>query len=133
LKRNYIKLLSAVAIIGFLGLMVSGCVFVLGGAVGAAGAYAISADTIGGTVDKSYDEIWDASIKVVAILGNVKFKDMQRGYIESEIGKTKVNVNIEKITNETTNIHIKARKYYKLVPDRTLALSIYTKIIQEAR
>lgn len=133
MKRNYIKLLGIAVIIGFLGLTVSGCVFILGGALGAAGGYAISSDTVEGMVDKNYEEIWDASTRVANIMGNVKFKDRQKGYIEAEAGKTKVNINIEKITEETTKIRIKARKYYKLMPDISLAQKIYTKIMQEAK
>ena len=133
MKGNYFKLVSFVALVCFMGLLISGCVFIIGGAIGAAGGYAISSDTIEGTVDKTYDDIWEASTRVANIMGNMKFKDRQKGYIESELGNTKVNINIEKITEETTKIRIKARKYYKLIPDIGLAQKIYTKIMQEAK
>ncbi len=133
MKNNYFKLIGIIILIFCLGLMISGCVFILGGAIGAAGGYAISSDTIEGMVDRDYESVWDASSKVAGILGNIKFKDSKKGYIESEVGQTKVNINIEKITDETTRIRIKARKYHKLMPDRTLAEKIYTKIMQESK
>lgn len=133
MRKNYFKLFSFILLISCLGLIASGCIFLVGGALGAAGGYIISGDTIEGTVDKKYEAIWDASIKVSNILGNIKFKDQQKGYIESEAGRTKVNINIEKVTEETTVIRIKARRYYKLAPDRALAQKMYIKIMQEAK
>lgn len=133
MKKNYLKLFAFLSLVCFISLAASGCIFLVGGAIGAAGGYAISSDTIEAMVDKSYENIWDASAKVTNILGNVKFKDSKKGYIEAEVGQTKVNINIEKITDETTRIRIKARRYYKLMPDIALAQKIYTKIMQETK
>ncbi|MDP2940399.1 MAG: DUF3568 family protein [Candidatus Omnitrophota bacterium] len=133
MKGNYFRLFGLIVLVSCLGLFISGCVFLVGGAIGAAGGYAISNDTIEGMIDKKYDNLWDAAIRVSNILGNIRFKDRQKGYIESEVGKTKVNINIEKITNDTTKIRIKARRYYKLMPDIPLAQKMYVKIMQEAK
>ena len=133
MKGNYFRLVSFFALVCFMGFAISGCVFIIGGAIGAAGGYAISSDTIEGMVDRTYDDIWDASTRVANIMGNMKFKDRQKGYIESEVANAKVNINIEKVTDETTKIRIKARKYYKLMPDIVTAQKIYTKIMQESK
>lgn len=131
--KNNFKLLIFIGLIFCSTVFFSGCVFLVGGAVGAASGYAaLSPDTIEGMVDKENDNVWDASIRVANILGDVKFKDPNKGYIEAEVGKSKVNIIIEKITEETTKIRIKARKLYKLMPDLGLAQKVYTKIMQEA-
>jgi hypothetical protein len=113
-----------------LSLSLSGCVWMLLG-VGAAGGYAISGDTIAGEIDKDYDSIWTAAEKVSSIMGTIKYKDRAKGYIDVDVEKSKVSINIERLTPETLRLKVSARKYLNLMPNKGLAQKIFVKINQQ--
>lgn len=122
------RFVAAIVIVIFLGFSLSGCVWVLLG-VGAVGGYAFSKDTIAGELDKDYDSIWTAAEKVSAIMGTVKNKDRTKGFIDVDVDKSKVSINIERLTPETLRLKVTARKL--LMPNISLAQKIFVKINQQ--
>lgn len=111
---------------------VSGCVpLIIGGAVGAVGAYAVSKDTIQGDTDKPYEGLWNSALTVSKIRGNIKEEDKARGYIALETDSSKVWIRLIRLTRATTRIRISARKLH--LPNIDLAQDIYVKILEEAR
>ena len=108
-----------------------GCVFVLGGAAGALGAYGISKDTVQAETDKPYDALWNSALTVARIRGTIKQEDSQRGYIELNVESGHVWIRLIRLTQATTRIRISARRYY--LPNLDLAQDMFVKIIEEAK
>ncbi|MCM8796736.1 MAG: DUF3568 family protein [Candidatus Omnitrophica bacterium] len=119
----------ALAVLLFLNLC--GCWFIVGGAVGAAGAYVVSRDTIQGETDKPYDELWNAALTVSRIRGMIKKEDINTGTIELQADSSKVWIRLIHLTPATTRIKISARKYH--MPNLNLAQELYAKIINEVK
>lgn len=117
----------------FILLNILGCAPLIIGsaAVGALGAYAVTKDTVQGETDKSYDTLWDAALTVSRIRGNIKQEDRQRGYIELEVGSSRVGIRLIRLTRATTRLRISARKYH--LPDLGLAHAIFVKVMEEAK
>jgi hypothetical protein len=108
-----------------------GCVFVLGGAAGALGAYGISKDTIQAETDKSYDMLWDSALTVSKIRGTIIQENSQRGYIELQADSSHIWIRLIRLTQVTTRIRISARKYH--FPNLDLAQDIFVKIMEETK
>lgn len=115
----------------FLLTNVCGCLFIVGGAAGAAGAYAVSKDTIQGETDKVYDLLWNAAVKVCRIKGNIQYEDYAKGEIELGADSSKVWVRLIRLTQATVRLKISARKYH--FPNMGLAQELFTKIMDEAK
>lgn len=122
------RIITGLVSVCLLCLSVSGCVWMVLG-VGVAGGYAISKDTIAGELDKDYDSIWTAAEKVCSIMGTVKNKDRTKGFIDVDVDKAKVSINIERLTPETLRLKVSARKY--MMPNIALAQKIFVKINQQ--
>jgi hypothetical protein len=118
-------------LIPLLFLNITGCVFILGGAAGAIGAYGVGKDTIRGETDKPYDALWSAALTVGRIRGRIKQEDRRGGYIELEIDSSRVWIRFIRLTRATTRLRISARKFH--FPNLNLAQELYVKIIEEAR
>lgn len=117
----------------FLLLIISGCVpLMVGGAVGAVGAYAVSKDTIEGETDKPYDSLWNSVLTVSKIRGTIKQEDGSRGYVELETDSSRVWIRLVRLTRATTRIRISARNKFHL-PQLELAQDMYVKILEDAR
>ncbi|HTZ11036.1 MAG TPA: DUF3568 family protein [Candidatus Margulisiibacteriota bacterium] len=115
----------------FLILTISGCWFIVGGAAGAAVAYAASKDTIQGETDKDYDLLWNAAVKVCRIRGKVQSENYSKGEIELGADSSKVWVQLIRITQATVRLKVSARQYH--FPNMNLAQELFTKIMDEAK
>ncbi len=113
-------------------LLFSGCALFLVGA-GITGGYAISKDTIEGTMEKPIDRVWKASHDVLMHEGFIKLEDKMRGKIEAEVRGSQVEVQINQATERTVKLQVKARKGYKLLPNMDLANELYNKIYQKIK
>lgn len=113
------------------GLSLSGCIFVVGAAVGAAGGYVISKDTIQGETDKGIAQIWQATIDVAQTMGIIKIKDVEGNKIEAEINGAHVRVIILSITPATRRLKVTCRK--NLLPDLKLAEKVFVNIMQRLK
>ncbi len=118
-------------LLGFIFLS-SGCALFLIGA-GAAGGYAISDDEIEGVLEKKYDPIWKASREIVIREGFIRLEDRNRGYLEGEVRKSEVKIEVSQVTDRTVRLRVRARKSYKLVPDLDLANDLYNRILQKLK
>jgi len=126
------KFLFFLSVISFL-FVSSGCVpLIIGGAAGALGAYAVSKDTVQGDTDKPYDSLWNAAYTVSRIRGTIKQEDSMRGYIELQVGTSKLSIRLIRLTHLTTRVRISARNKFNL-PNRDLAEDIFVKIMEEAK
>lgn len=113
-------------------LLFSGCaLFLVGG--GVAGGIAISRDTIEGNWDKSIDRIWDAARGVIMSEGFIRLEDKPHGTLDAEVRKSQVNIDIQKISEKTVRLRVKARKGYRLLPNIDLANELYNKIFTQVK
>ena len=116
----------------FLSCFSSGCLpFIIGGAVGAAGAVAISKDTLQADTDKPYESLWSAALTVGRIQGTVKQEDSSKGFLEVAVKAGFIQVRLIRLTHAATRIRISARRYH--LPAMELAQNFYTKMMEEAR
>lgn len=109
-----------------------GCWFLVGGAVGAAGAYVVGKDTIQGETDKSYNNLWNSALTVSRFRGTIKEEDSKRGYIELEADSSRVWIRLVRLTPATTRLKVSARNKLHL-PDIDLAQDIFVKIMEETK
>ena len=100
---------------------------------GAAGGYAISDDEIEGVLEKRYEPSWKASREILMKEGFIRLEDRNRGYLEGEVRKSEVKIEVNQVTDRTVRLRIRARKSYKLVPDLDLANDLYNKVLQKLK
>ena len=127
MKRTTLFLLCA----PFFLLTLSGCWFIIGGAVGAAGVYGASKDTVEGATDKSYESLWESALAICKVRGAIMVEDELRGEFEAKIDSSRVWVSLMRITQATTKLKVSARKFR--FPNLSLAQDLYTKIIEQAQ
>lgn len=111
-------------------VLFSGCIFIIGGAVGALGGYAISQDTIQGETNNSYTRVWKAATETMRTLGTISVEDKTRGTIEAKVNSSTVKVFVEEVIEGATRLRVKARKH--LFPNLKLSQKIYVKVIEGA-
>ncbi len=89
--------------------LLSGCFALLaGGAIG----YAVSADSVKADFDTSYDRAYDVSLDVAkTMVGTIDMSDKTTGWIKSESEGNNVAIHIVKLTEETVQVTVSARKY----------------------
>ena len=130
MSKNRKLFISTAGILSF--FLLSGCaIFLLGAGVG--GGIAISKDTIQGTWDKPKDRVYNASRDVMMQEGFIRLEDKLHGHIDGEVRKSQIEIQITQISQKTVQIHVKARKGYKLLPDMDLANELYNKIYQKIK
>jgi len=112
-------------------LNITGCIFILGGAAGALGAYGASKDTIQGDTDKPYESVWNSALEVSRIRGIIKQEDALKGYIELQADSSRVWIRLIRLTQATTRLRISARKFH--LPNLDLAQYFYVKILEQAK
>lgn len=114
----------------FLSLVMSsaGCVYVAVGGLGVLGGYVVSPDTVEGVISiKDYDEVWDAVIETVSVMGIIEDKSEAGGVVNAKINGAKVTVKVIRMTSSATKLSIKARK--ALLPKVRIAQKIYVKVV----
>jgi hypothetical protein len=89
--------------------LLSGCAALLvGGAIG----YEVSSDSVKADFDTSYDKAYNVSLDVAkAMVGTIDMSDKAEGWIKSESEGNNVAIHIVKLTEETVQITVSARKY----------------------
>jgi len=122
-RRNIL----AVLFLAFVCLPVSGCFYVILGSVAAAGGYAISQDTIQGEREVGFNEVWDAALDIVSIMGTVNSQSQDLGKITAVVNGAKLTINVAQITPSAVRLKIKARKNF--FPSIATAQNIFIKIM----
>ena len=89
--------------------LLSGCFALLaGGAIG----YEVGADSVKADFDTSYDRAYDVSLKVAKeIIGTFDMVDKAAGWIKSKSEGNNVAIHVVKLTEETVQVTVSARKY----------------------
>ncbi len=89
--------------------LLSGCFALLvGGTIG----YEVSADSVKADFDTSYDRAYNVSFDVAKdMVGNIDKSDKVTGWIKSESEGNNVAIHIVKLTEETVQVTVSARKY----------------------
>ena len=105
----------------------SGCVYLVVGSVGALGGYAISSDTVQGTVERDYKEVWQAAEAVSNIMGRLTFENEESGRVEAIVNNARVTIGIAQFTPKLVKLTVKARKSF--FPHISTAQDVYIKII----
>jgi hypothetical protein len=106
-----------------------GCVFVVVGAAGAIGGYAISRDSFEGVTSKTPEELLSAAHKVLGIMGNITNEEPKSGRIDATVYGNHVTVYVIEINMNTTRLRVRARR--ALLPSAGVAQDIYTKIVNQ--
>lgn len=128
---RFMKWLRLIVGVCLVPVVLSGCVFVVAGAVGAVGGYAITRDTIQGEYDARYTTAWKSATDVCGTLGTVTFKDATKGTVEAVVDQAKVRVEVSQLTPEAIRIKVKARK--GLFPRVGIAENVFVKIVQRLK
>jgi hypothetical protein len=104
----------------------------VGAAVGGVGMYAASKDSMQGETDKSYEDLWDAAVRIAGIVGKIKKMDSTAGTIELDtIESSQIWIRVIRLTQATTRLRVSARRFK--LPNLTLAQDVYLKIVNEVK
>lgn len=108
----------------------TGCVYMIIGGVGALGGYVVSPDTVEGILtDKEQDDVWQAAVDVISIMGIINERSEPGGVIVAKIQNAKVQVTIFQMSKSTVRLTVKARKTF--FPKIRIAQDVYVKIVNE--
>ncbi len=129
MTRRDFKSITHAVLASALFLVAAGCAVPIVLAVGAVSGYSVSRDTFEGATSRSQDELWDASMKVVSIMGSIEDNDRKRGEIAARVSGVAVNITIVPVNLTTTKLRIKARK--GIFPRIGVAQEVYTKIMNQ--
>ena len=113
----------------FLCVFSSGCVFIIVGAAGAVGGYAVTRDTFEGVSSKSQEELLASAHKVMSIMGTILNERPKDGEIVGTVYGAHVTVDVIQINLTTSKLRVKARKL--IFPRIGIAQEIYTKIMNQ--
>ena len=108
-------------------LACSGCVILVASGVGALGGYAISSDTVQGTIERDYQDVWDAAISVVNIMGKINKQGEKLGQIEAIVNNARVTVSVAQFTPTVVRLTVRARRSF--FPSISTAQDVYIKIV----
>ena len=113
----------------FLCVFSSGCVFIIVGAAGAVGGYAVTRDTFEGVSSKSQEELLASAHKVMSIMGTILNERPKDGEIVGTVYGAHVTVDVIQINLTTSKLRVKARKL--IFPRVGIAQEVYTKIMNQ--
>jgi hypothetical protein len=105
----------------------SGCIYLVVGGIGAVGGYIVSPDTVEGITENSPDEVWDAAIEILSIIGLIEEENHSGGLILASSSGAKITVTIIALNETAVKITVKARKAY--LPKISLAQDVFVKIM----
>ncbi|MFH0877165.1 MAG: DUF3568 family protein [Candidatus Omnitrophota bacterium] len=110
-------------------VQLAGCFWLVIGAAGAVGGYAVTRDTIQGEYDVGYSDVWKSSVEVCGLFGIVNTKDSSIGTIQATVDGARVKIEVTQLTPEATRIKVKARK--GIFPRLGTAEKVFVKIVQQ--
>jgi len=123
MKKN---LISKLIIIPFT-LMLSGCVYLVVGGIGALGGYVVSPDTVEGLTEHDATLVWDTAYEIVSIMGLIEEEHEEGGIMIASVGGVKVTVTIMELNATTTKMTVKARR--AMLPKIATAQEVFVKIM----
>ena len=108
-------------------LGLTGCVYLVVGGIGALGGYVVSPDTVEGVTDHELMTVWDGSVEIMSILGNIYESYESSGLIRAKVSGADVTITLSRLSDSTIKISVKARKW--MMPRINLAQDIFVKIM----
>jgi hypothetical protein len=123
-----VKLLQ-ILLAAYLCMFSSGCVFLVVGAAGAVGGYAVSRDTFEGVSSKGQEELLASAHKVLSIMGTITDERPKDGELVATVYGDHVTVDVIQINLTTSKLRVKARK--AIFPRIAIAQEVYTKIMNQ--
>lgn len=112
-------------------LLLSGCIYLVVGSVGALGGYIVSPDTVEGVTEEETAVVWDTAVEVVSIMGLIESQNESGGLIRARIHNSHVTVLIAATGPSGTKLSVKVRKHY--LPKISLAQDVFVKIMSRVQ
>ena len=109
-----------------LGGLTAGCAAVALVSVGSVVGYAVSRDHVEMTVEQPYDKVWSAALEETKRAGLLKDINQDTGRIEATTQGTHLVVTLERLTETTVKVIIKARKH--MLPQIEIAQRLATRL-----
>jgi len=125
LKRN--KSWKALILLIPIMILLSGCVYLIVGGIGALGGYVVSPDTVEGISGQDAITVWDAAVEIVSVMGIIEEQNEEGGIIIAKINGAKTTITITSISDSAVKLNIKARKHF--LPKITVAQEVFVKIM----
>lgn len=111
------------------------CVLVVGAGLGAGAMYALGEDSIELYTEHSLDSVYSAAQLHFEDVGEVKVEEMgvKEAYIAARVDDTDIDVYLTGVTDNTTRMVVKARKWRSTAPDLDMAQEIADRIAYRAK
>jgi hypothetical protein len=111
------------------------CVLVVGAGLGASAMYALGEDSIELYTEHSLDSVYSAAQLHLEDVGEVKVEEMgiREAYISARVEDADIDVFLTGVTDHTTRIIVKARKWGSTAPDLDVAQDIADRIAYRAK
>ncbi len=99
------------------------CVLVVGAGIGAGAMYVLGEDSVELYVDADLDEVYEATQEHLEDGGEVTTEDMgiREAFVSATVDGVEVEVFLTGVTDTTTRIVVKARKWRETSPDLDVA------------
>lgn len=124
------KSILPLAALLFLGLAAPSCVLVAGAAIGAGAMYALGEDSVRIYLDYGMDDVYSAAEAEFQDRGSLESMDqgIKEGQLSARVEEHQVEVFLTRITDNTTELVVKARKWSDLAPNLELAQQVSDRI-----
>ena len=114
--------------LSFLILTLNGCVWMVVGGLGAVGGYVVSPDTVEGLLTgHDSEDVWNAVVEVVSILGVIQERDDKGGVMIAKISGAHVKVTVMRMSSSAVKLSVKSRKLW--MPRIKTSQEVYIKIV----
>ena len=107
--------------------LMTGCVYLVVGGVGALGGYVISPDTVEGLTNSDQDAVWDTAKEVASVMGTINEELQESGVLIAHISGAKVTITLMPMGKSSVKLTVKARKAF--LPKITVAQDVFVKIM----
>lgn len=104
-------------------LVAPSCVLVVGAGIGAGAMYVLGEDSIELYVDASLDDVYEATQEELGDGGEVTVDDIgvKEAFVAATVDEIEIEVFLTGVTDNTTRIVVKARKWRETAPDLDIA------------
>ena len=114
--------------LSFLILSLNGCVYMVVGGLGAVGGYVVSPDTVEGLITgHDFDDIWEAVVEVVSVVGVIQERDDRGGVMIARISGARVTITALRMSSSAVKLSVKSRKMW--MPRIKISQDVYIKIV----
>jgi hypothetical protein len=107
--------------------LLSGCIYLVVGGIGAVGGYIISPDTVEGITDNDAAVVWDTAVDTISIMGLITEENKAGSMLLATVNKAKVTITVTSLSQTSAKLTVKARKAN--LPKISLAQDIFIKIM----